>query len=240
MAQLVSIEQAISNSLAFYLATSLPGVDVQPRWPVPSKNLPTKAVSVVPVGRRQYFDTSESFIRFLSSEEAFLTDDQGNTLVDGNGDPLIDDKHRVYTYAVAACSQALQLDVWATNDFDRDDIVARIDDALSAGLGTTIGTVNDDPFRDGPLLALSDGYSGFADFTFDGPLKDDSSDSSSRSEYRATYTGTATAHRSRKIQLPTIVKIKLVMRVAELLSQGLQTDTYTLLNTTGDLSWSIP
>lgn len=239
MAQLVSIEQAMANSLASFLASQISGVDVKPRWAPPAKNLPAKAITVIPAGRRQTIDVQEGFCRIVSVDTVFLTDDAGNPLLDDNGDPLVDDKHKLYTVAVNACDQPMQLDVWATNDVDRDDIVARLDDALHANTVSTLGLANDDPFRDGPLLALSDGFSGFADFTFDGPLKDDSTDSASRSEYRATYTGTASAHLTLTRQLPTISSVRLVMRVAELLGPDVQTDTYTLL-TTGGLDWSSP
>lgn len=239
MAQQVSIEQAMANALVTYLSGALTDVIVSPRWPNPAKNLPPKAITVVPAGRRQALDTSGSFIRSVAVETAFLVDGAGNQILDDNGNPLVDDKHKVYTYTIEACVHPIQLDVWALTDFDRDDIVARLDAALSANLVTTIGAANDDPFRDGPLLPLGDGYTGFADFIFDGPLKDDSTDSASRAEFRASYNGNASAHLTLKRQLPTMSIFKLKLRVAEVIGSGLSTDTYTLL-TTGAFDWTTP
>lgn len=237
MAQLVSIEQAAANSLASYLATQLPNVTVSPRWPTPSKEMPAKAVTVVPVGRRQEVDHLGDFIRVVAIDRAFLFDDTGQPLVDDDGNQLEDTAHKVYTFAVNPIEQPIQLDVWAQNDFDRDDIVARLDNALSQGLVTTGIAANADPFRDGPLLALSDGYAGNVDFTFDGPDKIDNPDAASRSERRATYAGTARCTRTQQVLLPTLTTVRLKLRIGEVIPTD--TMTYRIL-TSGDLSWSIP
>jgi len=237
MAQAVSIEQAAANALAAFLTTQLSGVTVSPYWPNPSTKLPSKAVTVVPVGRRRETDHLGDFIRVVSSEIIYLLDDAGNSLVDDNGEPLIDSKSKRYTYTVSAIEQPFQLDVWALTDPDRNDIVARLDEALSLGLGTTIGAASADPFRDGTLLALSDGFTGYVDFTFEGPTKDDSAEAASRSEYRATYSGIAACQRTQQVTLPTLQSVKLKLRVGEVILPD--TDTYTIL-TTGEFSHTIP
>jgi len=214
VAQRVSIEQAMTNALVGYLTTALPDIKCRSRWPDPSKNLPEKAITVVPIGRRQDDDVTGSFIRQIAVEELSPPDP----------------KRKIYTYARSACTQPVQLDIWAVTDIDRDDIVSRVDDALSANLVTTISAANDDPVRDGPLLALGDGFSGFSDFTFDGPMKNDTPDSASRAEFRATYTGTAAAHLTKKIALPILSKFKLRLVLKELFTGPDPTsDTYTYL-----------
>lgn len=224
MAQQVSIQQAMANALAGYLGTALPDVKCRTRWPDPSKGLPPKAITVVPVGRRQDQDVTGDFFRQIAVEELVP----------------VDPKKKLYTYARAASIQPIQLDVWALTDVDRDDIVARLDDALSANLVTTAGVATDDPVRDGVLLPLADGHGGFCDYTFDGPLKDDSSDAASRAEFRATYTGTAAAHLTRKVILPTLSKFKLRLVLIELFSStNPQSDTYTIL-TDGERTHSSP
>jgi hypothetical protein len=220
----VSIQQAMANALVTYLGATLDDVTCRSRWPDPSKNLPEKAITVVPIGRRQDQDVTGSFIRKLAVEEL------------DPPDPYL----KLYTFARSACIQPIQLDVWAIYDYDRDDIVARLDDALSANLVTTAGVANDDPVRDGVLLPLSDGFGGYCDFTFDGPLKDDSPDAASRAEFRATYTGTAAAHLTKQITLPTLTTFKLRLVLRELFGDAeVGSDTYTLL-TSGGISHSSP
>jgi hypothetical protein len=230
----VSIEQAAANALAAYLTAQLAGVTCKAFWPNASQKLPPKAVTVVPVGRRRTVDHLGDFIRVVSFEDRPLTDDNGDPLLDDSGNQLTD---RIYTYAVSPIEQPFQLDVWATTDFDRDDIVARLDDALTLGLGITLGATNADPFRDGVLLALGDGFTGNADFFFDGPTKDDNVNAAGRAEFRATYSGTMTANRTQTVRLPILRAVKLKLRVGEIITAD--TDTYTIL-TSGDLSWTIP
>lgn len=99
-------------------------------------------------------------------------------------------KRVVTVWQIAACTQPVQLDVWADSDVERDDIMARLDTALNAGESALAGVYNPDPVGHGLLLALADGWTNSsADFYFDAPDLDDLPDSVGRSVYRATYRG---------------------------------------------------
>jgi hypothetical protein len=181
MAARASIGQAAANALAAWLQTQLDSdIVIAPRWPDPGKPLPAKAVTVIRVGTPSRVDVS--CLALVSRV---------------NISPTVVRS----TWQFGSMTQALQLDLWATNDFDRDDMLAQLSDALTAGIEQTLCVgvdpntvgITGDPVRDGVLVPFlaADGYPGNADFCFDTPMVDDDPQSIQRKEYRATYHGEA-------------------------------------------------
>lgn len=191
MALQVSIGQACANALASYLRSALtPDVVVYDRWPEPSVPMfasPTPggaparaAVSVVKIGKRV---RSDAWGIWLGSQTPI-----GTTQAD-------------VTFLYGGIEQPMQIDIWAKTDDDRDDLIAQFDNVLYAGLPTTVPGATGDPVRDGILVALGDGFSGYyADYWFDSAEIGDSPDSTQIAQYRATYFGEArTAYGSSEI-----------------------------------------
>jgi hypothetical protein len=81
--------------------------------------------------------------------------------------------------------------VWTKHAAARDDLLARLDEALNTGMGATLGVTNADPVRHGVVVPLADGWAGTADCFFDRPEVNDTPDAATRSEYRATVRGWA-------------------------------------------------
>lgn len=97
-------------------------------------------------------------------------------------------------WQVAACTQPFQLDVWASSDPARDDLLAQLDTLLHAAESSLSTSFCATPAGTGNLIALADGWEScgtVADFIFDQPTLETTSDSQSRSLYRATYRGDA-------------------------------------------------
>ncbi len=155
------------NALVAWLTSQMPGVTFDTRWPSPDRQLPAKMVTILMAGQRQ--DASVD-TRVLAS-----------TNVGSNA--------ASFRFQVKACTQPLQLDVWATSDVARDDILAQLDVALNAS-EQPAGVYNPDPAASGCLVSVGDGWEDtFADFDFEGPDIDDSPDSVKRAEFRATIRG---------------------------------------------------
>jgi len=170
--QQVSIGQACANALARWLQTTLsPDVTVFERWPDPNTKLPAKSVSVLRVGRRARMPAWQLDVAAVQ--------------VIGNG------PEAQIAYQLGGIEQAMQIDVWATSDAERDDILAQLDVVLYAGIDQTLGLPGD-PIRDGILLPLLDGFDGNnCDYWFDEPEIDDTPGAMQRSEFRATFFGEA-------------------------------------------------
>jgi len=165
-----TVEQAAVNALASWLTRTLPkGVVVSSTWPEPTKVLPQKAVTILRAG---------------APEEEPLDPIVVGRVDTGPGTSL-------FTWRLRALRQPLQLDVWTKHTAARDDLLARLDEALNAGMGATLGASNADPFRHGVVVPLADGWSGTADCFFDRPEISDTPDAATRSEYRATVRGWA-------------------------------------------------
>lgn len=166
---MVTIQQAAVNALATWLASQLTGgVDVNSRWPEPTEQLPPKSLTIVLAGPAD----DELFDPVVVAQTNHPTD------------PVA-----TYTYRFRCRRQALQLDVFTQYDVDRDDIMAQLDTALNVSDGVTLGTPNSEPVRNGLCLQLGDGWTGIADFLFEGPSAVDDADSEQQTDYRATYRG---------------------------------------------------
>lgn len=186
---MISIQQATASALQAYLQARMPDVDVSDRWPNGDKRLPPKAISILMAGRRRDFEIQPHIVAI-------------DNLTFNRGD---------YTWGIKFITQPLQLDVWATSDIDRDDILARLDDFLNAGATSLVGALNVDPVENGLILQL-DSYgwpASIADYEIGGPYINDSPNSIARDEFRATVeidasallTVTRTSARQRLIHL---------------------------------------
>lgn len=164
----VTVEQAGINALATWLTNSLgTAAVVSTHWPEPSKKLPAKGVTILRAG---------------APEEEPL-----DPIIVGRADT--GPHTSLFTWRLRALRQPLQLDVWAHHHAARDDLLARLDVALNAGMGASLGAASAEPVRHGVVLPLGDGYAGTADCYFDRPEVFDAPDAAIRSEYRATARG---------------------------------------------------
>jgi hypothetical protein len=194
MALIVSVEQAAANALGAWLKVAL-GADVvvDTRWPDPGKKLAPRAVTILLAG---------------PPEEELL-----DPVVVSRADT--GPKTALFTWRMRALRQPLQLDVWAQSDLERDDLKQRLRSALNAGMGRTIGARNAMPFRHGVVVALSDGWTGFADCLFDRPLAIDTPDAVKRCEYRLTYRGYAEVDVTETGESPRIVVLHVAQRIRD-------------------------
>lgn len=137
-------------------------IDVSPRWPAEGEILPPKAVTVILAGNRRDMAWEPRIIAAQNDGSV------GSTI----------------RAQVVACEQSFQLDIWATSDVERDDILAQLDDALRWD-STPLDGIAD--WSNGLLLRLTDGWEDtFADLSFDGVDNTDTPDSVMRFEYRST------------------------------------------------------
>lgn len=167
----VTIQQAANNALAAWLASKLTtDIVVEPRWPTPDKLKTPKMVTLTLAGSRR--DTPID-LRLLSYS-------------------AYGDKQTNAVWQVAACTQPVQLDVWAPTDVELDDILAQLDDALHVDQFSLPSALSATPAGTGCLVALADGWDAcgtIADFSFDSPDVDVTSDAQARRLYRASYRG---------------------------------------------------
>lgn len=200
----VSVGQASANALAAYLTTvfgytSL-DVAITSRWPSLSQELPPRAITIVPVGRRQRLEVIPSMDVVTRTNLTATTAQVG--------------------FRLGSFVQPIQLDVWAGYDVDRDSIIAQLDVALSASMNVTLAGqpgINDDPVRDGivvPLLS-DDCFTGNIDYWFDEPDISDAAASVQRSEYRATYFGEARGTFYQLATVPRLVSATLVQSLSQ-------------------------
>ncbi len=166
----VTIQQAAANAFAAYLQSKLPDVVVEPRWPAADKQKPPKSITVVTAGRRRDLPID---LRLLKKTNVGST--QTRTV-----------------WQVATCTQPFQLDVWTTKDVDRDDILARLDIWLHQDQASLTSSFSATPAGIGNLIRVADGWEDtVADFDFEAPELEMTSDTVNRSLYRATFRGSA-------------------------------------------------
>lgn len=164
----VSIQQAACNALATFLASKMTDATVAARWPSPDRPLPRKAITVVTAGSRRDIPIERKLLQSANV-----------------GDASVDS-----VWQIAACTQPLQLDIWAHSDFERDAMMADLDIYLNYG-ETGLGVGNYD-VGSGLLLNVENGWDDYdttADFAFEESSTEDSSDAVGVASYRATYRG---------------------------------------------------
>jgi hypothetical protein len=221
----VTCEQAGANALRRYLETRLlplyADLVVDDRWPEQGR-LPPRAITILRAGEpvREKVD-----IRDVKFE-------------------AIDATTGLYSWRVAASRQAMQLDVWATKNTVRDDLLAVLERELHRGIGVTLGITNADPWRDGVLLPLdpADGHEGFVDFAFEGAQVSDESDASERSEHRALIRCQMAVDLVFKTESPRLLNVAIATSFGLSAPQapGQQQDTYTIELATGKVTHTSP
>lgn len=188
----ISIEQAAQNALARWIARELPGVTVWERWPEANVRLPPRAITVLRAGPRH-----DELIDPEPIKRVDIPNARGRA---------------VFTWRMRACTQPIQLDVWATSDCARDDLLARLEPVLNASKVRsmpTLGIVGGDPVEHGLALLLADGWEGFASYLFDSPADTNTPDAVQRSEYRATYRGSAAMQLTIDAESPRLARVVL-------------------------------
>jgi hypothetical protein len=205
----VSSGQACINALADLIRSQLPSdVNVIAQWPEPSVQLFAPAsrgmpavratVSLTKIGRRERLDVAQAMA--VESRVDFTP-------------PTAQAPTAQVAFRIGSLIQPIQVDIWATNEDDRDDLIDRLDDVFTMGAALSLAGnpayagVTDDPVRDGVLVALraKDGYSGTADCWFDEPDITQNPDGVQVAEYRATYFGHARADFTRTRIVPRLI-----------------------------------
>ena len=183
----VPVQQAAINALATWLTTRLAGtgIEVSRRWVEPDKKLPPKIITIIPAGNRRD-DLLDPQVISQTTDLAGVT---------------------TFVYRIRCCTQPLQLDVWATYAPERDNILALLDQHLNVGEAITLGIAGRDVLRNGLLLALGDGWTGYADFCFSEPSYFDIPDSSQVKEYRGSYRGECVIDLTVSATAPKIAQI---------------------------------
>lgn len=188
MALRVSIQQAAANALSAWLKRQLPDVVFYDRWPEPSVDLfdeaeqRTKVASIVITGKPEDLTTDPVLVSQTEDGPVNLT--------------------VVWRYACRR--QRIHLNVWTMYEVDRDDIAARLEEALNASETDSLGVANSEAVRSGLLLTLSDDWEGRAEFIFDPPENIDTPDSNQQSEFRALFSGYADFMYTRTRTVPSI------------------------------------
>lgn len=168
----VSIQQAAANAFAAWLQDKLPTVPIISRWPSPDRAKPLQSISIITAGNRR--DTPID-LRILSKTN-------------------VGEKQTKAVWQHTACSQPMQLDVWAQSDPARDDLLAQLDDLLHVDQASLASSFAPTPVGTGNLIAVADGWEEcgtIADFNFEEPQLEHGSDDHGRSIYRASFRGEA-------------------------------------------------
>ncbi len=204
--------QIAATTLQAWLATNLTGgVTVYDRWVEPSVDRVGKVVSVSKVGRRR----REDVLVCPVVESRTIVDDHTETI----------------TVPWGQYAQDLQLEIWTTNDPDREDLIGQLDTALNTGTSLSLAAATGNPFRDGLLLAITlSGYAGFVFYHFDDVDIPDDPDSNQVNEYRCSYLGTARGGLSQVRTVPRLKSIALKAKghAGASADPALQFDTTTL------------
>jgi hypothetical protein len=182
-ARTVSVLAAAENALAAWIASQLPDVVTNDEWPDPGIALPRQgAVTILRAGRA--IETPAHPISVMKVVTDFI---QPNAM---------------YFWRTHSVEQPLQIDVWSLSKFQRDDILNRLGDALTAGPGLTLSpayfaanpaaSLNQNPVRQTLLLQLAPPWDHLnASYQFDAPEITDSARSVKVREYRGTLSGSA-------------------------------------------------
>ena len=182
---MVSVEQAAANALQAYLQTALgSGVKVRNRWPNPDKNLPPLAVTILLSG-----DPTRTWVQ--PSDISSATGTSAGKLL--------------YRWYLGESAQPLQIDCWATaNAPALDDLRAKVDAALLGGDRTELYPIP------GPLslaLLTADGWTGVADFYFDGFTVLQTPETEQENEFRALCRGEARVAIYADAETPRLARI---------------------------------
>lgn len=153
-------------ALAEFLEPRL-GVPVKSEWPQRDFRAPVNIVTITTAGARRDTPVDLGIVKKVL-----------------NGTYNVDS-----TWLLASCEQPLALDVWSSNEVDRDDILVKLDDVLHLGDSTLATSWCATPAGNGILLQLDSEST--VDYDFGRPEVEYSSDDEAREIFRATYLGTA-------------------------------------------------
>lgn len=213
----VTVQQAAVNALRAWLASELPDAVVFDRWPAPERELPPKAVTILLAGKaRDDITIGQRIVKTVPLDPTTAT----------------------YSWRFGTRYHPVRIDLWATSDYDRDDLMERVDQALHKGPKFTLGLPLGDPVRDGPLIALADGHEGYADFTFESP--DPSFPETAESEWRASFDGTVAVDLIVTADSPRLLVVKLQAKITELKPSSAPADLYTYTLALDQLEHSKP
>lgn len=204
-----TVEQASLNAFVAYLKETIgsgpnavpDGIEIEPRWPDPSKDLPERALTVFCAGdyEQEWADPE---------------------LVEGV-DPIPgDDGSLTYMWHVCEITQPLQMDVWTAFDTERDDILARLQDVLNVGTNALIAPVDplQDPVQKGVTLNLlvDDGWGDtIAEFTFGKAHRIDDGETADTTKYRAMVMGEVAVGLSVRAKSWKMARIIFLMKYKE-------------------------
>lgn len=164
----VSIQQAANNAFAAWLSGQLPGVNIEPRWPAADRLKQAQTITIAIAGARQDIPIDPKILKMTNVGSNQVT----------------------AQWMIAACTQPVQMDIWTVSDPARDDLVAQLDTILHSDNSTFVSS----GVGFGTPIAVANGWEVFgtiADFNFDQPEYEMSSDDMSRSLFRAIYRGEA-------------------------------------------------
>lgn len=198
---LVPVHIASFNALCNYLASAMPDVKVEPRWPDPSKQLPQLGITIIPAGglKKLYMDQPQ----VVTSEV------------------IPSSVNKIWTFRIAEYEQPFQMDVWSHFSADRDDIVARLENYLNVGdsqLSVNSNNVSILPAQtDSLVLELADGWEGSnATYYFDESITyDDTPEQVARQEYRATYSGNLYCNLTKKVVAPQLTTALVLLKTTD-------------------------
>ena len=158
----VSIQQAACNALGAHLYAQIsPEIKISYDWPDPESQLPERGITILLVG----------------NTEDNLLDPEPISFVP------IDAVQNMYRWKVLERTAPIQMDIWTTYQYNRDDIIAQLDQLLNTGIGWS------DAPGHGLALSLADGWEAVAVFDFDGPSISNVGAGHQLSEWRGTYQG---------------------------------------------------
>jgi hypothetical protein len=203
----MSVQQAAMKALRVYLAAQFaqlydPDVEservqVLENWPEAGVKLPKRGVTILMSGKREDTHLDAELVRQTDKPDGINAE---------------------YTFAVKACSQPFQLDIWSRYDAVRDQLENDLDDILHKGEQITLGVANGELVRDGVLLALDprDGHEGFLDFTFEGPRKIHDGNAAQVNEFRSMIGGFVNCELHVKATTAKLARVKLQMALGPL------------------------
>lgn len=214
MTQLVSIQQAARNALALWIASELnelEGLVVEPTWFESNRKLPPIAISIIGAGRRD------------------IAWGQPELVASAPSGP----NHVFGTYKLGYLTQRVQLDIQTTFEPVLQDVIARLDESLNKG-AKGLGVVNCDPFANGILVPMLDGWEpGTADFLFGEVDENPTPASVMQGEWRAMYRGELNAMLVGKATSPKLARVNMMqrLRVTDAVDQTAPYDVTTITAT---------
>jgi len=171
MAKLVTVQKDALTALYEWLVTRLSpaGITFMDDWPEPSVPLANRRVTILAVGAPQDESTDPVLVGKVSEAAP--------------GVPA------VYRWRAAVRRQNVQLECWATNQPDIQDVAARLEPELRRG-EMPLGTLFADPVSNVLVLNLSAEHANaVAQFSFEGPEFTETPNRIQEQEYRATIMG---------------------------------------------------